>query len=882
MYSRLSQFVSQHWLLFIFGWLVVVGSVQWAAPRWDDVTYDGDLAFLPPDLPSVRGEKLEKEAFPNTRAKSQIVLIVARDDRPLDKADLQVADVLASRFHNRLGAIELARGRKHWALAETEQREGRMSAAETARKQARAVWEAALAAFDEANRLDETFAATLHNRALIYEHLGRSSDAARDREIAWGLEPSLRSKASEIYPPDATALPLVDVWNRFHEVFGPKLRSTDRKAQLTVLQLSNEFMATDNIRVLQLVERELDAIRGQLAEKIPRGLEIEITGSAAVGGDMLRAAAESIRHTEILTVVLVITILLLVYRSPLLVVVPLATIGVSLLLSTGILAMLTQLNQLPGFEWWGFKIFKTSKIFIVVILFGSGTDFCLFLIARLREELRTTDQVQVAMATALPKVANAIVASALTTILGLATMFFADFGKFRNSGPAIGLCLLVTLAACLTFAPAILSALGRLVFWPFNVEAKVGPQQRSENLWGIVGDRVVRRPALILLACALLLSPFAICGWSAPQRVSFDFLSELPPDRSAIRGTKLLERHLPVGEGGPVIVLARRPGARFEDEDKQAEAEAIAEVFKLTQILTEISGVHSVRSIAAPLGERPEGISLTPTGIRKLAQREHPLTKSIYLAQVPPYRGQLTRFEVILNDNPFSINAIRTLARIDARLRAESSWPDSFWHGAEFVYTGTTAGIRDLRTVTQSDYWRITTLVTLAVFTVILILLRRPVVCVYLILSVLFSYLVTIGVTELFFQWLYGSTFVGLDWKVPIFLFVILVAVGEDYNIYLVTRVYEEQRRLGPFAGLREAMARTGGIITSCGIIMAGSFVSMVAGSLRGIAEIGFALTLGILLDTLVVRPILVPAFLAMILRFKPHVPASKRESTGI
>jgi RND superfamily putative drug exporter len=422
--------------------------------------------------------------------------------------------------------------------------------------------------------------------------------------------------------------------------------------------------------------------------------------------------------------------------------------------------------------------------------------------------------------------------------------------------------------------------LGRAVFWPFPVptnDAAIiglgtsqGVRGRLTNLWLKIADGLVRYPTRILVICTLMLAPLAVAGFFTAEHVTFDFLSELPPDRTTIRGNELLKRHFPVGEGGPVVVLARRTGAGFDSSDEQTASKAMGAIFALTEKLSRVPGVESVRSLAEPLGDPPRPISLlSSSGRRKLVLREHRLTKALFLAQVPPYKGETTRFELVLSENPFSLAALETLARIDVALTEAGDLPDSFWHGAQFVYTGATAGIRDLRTVTRSDYWRIQLLVTIAVWGVLVVVLRRPGISVYLIASVLFSYFVTIGATELFFGWLYGASFQGLDWKVPIFLFVILVAVGEDYNIYLVTRVFEEQARLGPFSGLREGILRTGGIITSCGVIMAGSFVSMVTGSLRGISELGFALTLGILLDTFIVRTVLVSAFLSIVARWQ-------------
>ena len=858
MVDQLGKIISKSWWLIILFWIALVAVSKTFAPAWDDVTNDGDLAYMPDEMTSVVGERLLEQAFPDGRSKSEMVIIVSRPDQTLTEADQAIVDSLAARIYNMVGVSAYLKAEKFLQNAADLRVEEKHDEAEEVYVKGLDEQKKAVDALNVAIEFDREFGLAWHN---LSQHFRKAGDVKKADEyglLARDFDSNLNNADAQkqMLPLTATDLPIIDIWSYLTPTFGEKLKSKDKKAQLLVVRLSQEFMATDNMRIFEQIQDTISEVREK--SDFPDGLKIGLTGSASIGADMLLSSAESIKNTELYTVILVVTILILVYRSPLLVVVPLITIVCSLMVATGLVASLTCLHVIPGFDWWNFKIFTTTKIFVVVILFGAGTDYCLFLISRFKEELLPDgSNGEAAVATAVSGVSDALIGSAFTTIIGLAMMFFADFGKFRNSGPAIGLCLAVTLFACLTLAPALLRALGRSIFWPFPVPSEADQKSMENNdahfigrVWSSLAKGIVTYPGRILVLCTVALIPFAYLGTGV--EVTYNFLSELDPQRLSKTGTRAMREHFPVGETGPLIVLAKTDAQDLDStEGKKA-------LLSLTKDLY-VDGVLSVRSLSSPEGD-------PRSSYRDLLIKSHEFIRSLYVSKLPSLNGDVARFELVLKYEPFSLEAINVLNQVESLVNKKSE-AAGYWRDTQFVFSGTTAAIRDLRTVTRADNIKIQFLVALGVLAVLLVLLRRPFICVYLILSVLFSYYATLGATELFFKYAYGETFEGLDWKVPLFLFVILVAIGQDYNIYLATRVFEEQERHGLFGGLRRAIVRTGGIITSCGVIMAGTFISMTTGSLRGIVELGFALSLGVMLDTFVVRPILVPAFLAILFR---------------
>jgi RND superfamily putative drug exporter len=413
-------------------------------------------------------------------------------------------------------------------------------------------------------------------------------------------------------------------------------------------------------------------------------------------------------------------------------------------------------------------------------------------------------------------------------------------------------------------------------------------------MWGTISRHVVARPVFVWTTAVLVLLPLAVVGFGV--RPNYRATSELASSSDSVQGLAAIQRHFTAGEVGPITVLLEST----TDWESPAGQSIIAH---LSQGFCYLDNVAEVRSLTQPLGSPMTalGSRLSAIGhkrqpvaregtllktmwsgvVRGLTDQIHRAAGEFYVTRLPGAKaGQaprfVTRLDVVTRSDPFDPRSAETLELIQLWLRQElPKHPGA--EGVRAECHGITVSARDLATVTESDRLRINTLVLAGIFLILLALVRRPGLAVYLLATVLFSYYASLGATTLLAHWYSGRPLGVVDWRVPFFLFTILVAVGEDYNILLITRALEERKRHGPIEGMRRALARTGGTITSCGLIMAGTFATLMLGGLSTLVQIGFALAFGVLIDTFVVRPFLVPAFVLWLARREPSAPQVPR-----
>ncbi|WP_055598509.1 MMPL family transporter [Streptomyces aureus] len=667
-------------------------------------------------------------------------------------------------------------------------------------------------------------------------YAGKLGEVATNDQAAFlprSAESTRVIEAQRAFRQDGT-LPAIVVWTSAGGApLGPEARSAATRALATltgrpgVVGTPSPALPSEDGEALRGVVQLRPDLGEELAPTLAEidraasavpGTTVWLAGPAATQADLSDAFAGIDGLLLAVALVTVLLILLLVYRSVLLPLIIIVGAVLSLALACAVVYVLADHDVV--------RVDGQVQGILSILVIGAATDYALLLAARYREELAGRDGERVpAMRAALRQSAGPITASAATVALALLALLFSDLTNNRALGPVGAIGIVCAVLSTLTFLPAVLVLLGRAAYWPSRPRPSES-EGGGHGIWRRVAalvDRAPRKVWAVSLAGLLACAAFAPVLESKGVPLDEIFVNDAP----SVAAQEALGRHFPGGAGNPAIVIT--------DADAAARVTSAAE---------RVEGVDSAAAVTAS-GRPGAGAPLVVDG--------------------------RVRIDVTLTDAADSDAAAAAVARLRASVHAVP--------GADALVGGYTAQRYDTQRTAERDRMLIVPVVLAVILAILVVLLRSLLMPLLLVATVALNFLATLGVSALVFRYVFG--FSGTDSSVPLYGFVFLVALGVDYNIFLMSRVREESLRHGVREGVLRGLTATGGVITSAGVVLAATFAALGVIPLAFLVQIAFIVAFGVLLDTLVVRSLLVPALVRDLGPVAWWPGALSREATG-
>ena len=533
------------------------------------------------------------------------------------------------------------------------------------------------------------------------------------------------------------------------------------------------------------------------------GMQIILTGDLGFSVDAEEVFGELDVKLLVATALLVLFLLGAIYRAVLVALTPLVVVFFAYTVATAFVYLYADS---------GATVSSNGTSILIVLMFGITTDYCLLLVSRYREELHWIEDKHEAMAHAVSRTGPTIFASGMTVALAMLTLTLADAQLTATLGPVAAIGVFAGMLAGLTLLPAMLTIFGRKGFWPRSGTVEYDPDAEwitRQGVWRRIGDKVLERPGptLALTALVFVAGAFGLLAW----KVDYSTTNFFKKSVESVEGFELMEEAFPAGTLAPTTILVIRDDGEATEADAQVAADAVTDIERVA--------------------------SATPT----------PNVST---------DGTMRTVDVVFKGDPFTPEAFDAVPEMRASL-------DDIGPGLSALVGGGSAIQYDFDQAIESDLKLIVPIALLVIAIILAILLRALVAPLVLIASVVLSFLCTLGLSILFIRFVVGDA--GLDASIPTFAFIFLVALGIDYTIFLMARVREEARTHGTREGMLRALTATGPVITSAGVILAGTFSVLMTLPVTFTFDLGFMVALGILLDTFIVRTIMVPAAVELI-----------------
>jgi RND superfamily putative drug exporter len=579
---------------------------------------------------------------------------------------------------------------------------------------------------------------------------------------------------------------------------GKQFLSPNKKVQLVNVELQglgDDPKLVDAIKDVRT--QATNAVKGS-------DLEYAVTGDVAMYADNANAFDTALVIVGAATIVLIIGLLLLIYRSPLAALLPIFTVGLVSVIAPGLVAWLAQA--------FNFQIDQSVQIVMTIVLYGVGTDYIVFLLFRYRERLRAGDDPKTALVAAVARVGEVIASAAAAIIIAFMALLLAVFGAFTSFGPGLSIAVALMAIAAVTLIPAVVSLLGTKVFWP----SKSWQRAPRGTVFQRLGKFTGRKPAVVALASGgvMVVLALGMIGFNT----DYDQTGQLPSDTESARGLDYMEAGFPSGALNPTSVYVKADSGTLD----QAALNSYAKT------LDDVPGVG--------------GVMPGPTGAATL-------TKD----------GTIAKIDLLLDSSPYA-NA--SLDLVEGKLRdvAHDQVPD----GAKAYVGGLTSVFADVREANNRDLWVIFPVAGVLIALVLGLMLRSVVAPIYLMVAVVLGFFSTMGATVIAFQGIGDRP--GVSFMLPMLVYLFVVAIGTDYNILMIARLREEAR-LGndPRAAADLAVEHGGPSVGAAGMILAGTFASMLLAGVSFLMEMGFAVSLGILLSAFIMSMFLVPSVTALL-----------------
>jgi RND superfamily putative drug exporter len=642
-------------------------------------------------------------------------------------------------------------------------------------------------------------------------------------------------------------------WANTHGYDDPKIFPDSIVSGLAAGKVTLYMVSTSDIENAESSIDAVKAIRGHIAslEGGFPGVTVYLTGASAMSVDTEMASMSDVDNIDKVTIALVLIILGLYFRSFLTPFVPLIIIGVAIVAAFGMMGLIsTQIG-----------IFYLVETFMIVIMLGAGTDYCVFMFSRFAEERSKGAEVRDSVVAAVSNAGKSIASSGSTAMIGFGSLMLVDQGIFRSIGIGTATSILLSMLVALTLVPAVLTVFGDKLFWPRKIY-KSGPGM-TQGIWRKITGRVLKHSKLIL-AIALLLTIPAIAIFMQ-LHLGDDVVSMLPANVESKQGYDILNSEFGSGALDKAMIVATMPSLKV---DGNYSAASLDRVESLSASIAGVPGVSKVYSIT-----RPEGATISYDDLSSYSSTEKEYYQT-YMDNSTGKDGRTTVLYVEFVGSPYSESSQRAIDAIQTKLADYQQSPDG--QGTTLLLGGSCVATYEYQKAATDKYSLVIPVVLIGIFLVLMLLLRSVFTPLRLIMTLLMSMMWTLAAfIVVFVFWMQTSVY----WILPIILFCVLMGLGVDYDIFLVSRIKEEvMKGRSDEDAIEHAVESTGTIITLCGTVMAAAFGSMLLSNMIMLREFGFVLCLAIILDATIMRLVVVPSIMVLMKKYNWWMPFVKDE----